>query len=372
MLIEQSEDGEPVMQQEPCKSKAIVAYMSGVNSEKLAVKIFVGAGARLLFYPTLFYNVVRNKFESEFRWWDQIEQFLFLGAVPFPKDVFRLKDLGVEAVITLNEPYETLVSASMYQSQRIKHLVIPTQDYLFAPSFEDIQLAVDFIHENVQQRKSTYVHCKAGRGRSTTIVLCYLVKYRGMTPYDAFYYVRSKRPRVLLAASQWKAVKMYSEHQYCRNISESPFFSAPQPWPLFGSLAAHEDGIRMCNQDKKCSCCEELPVIVNLSDLEGYNGIQDAGIIGNDTRKELRVAYKVRLMAARSVIGVARASAALARLSCLWLGCHAGDQAFKLSLTCGALSDSGTQASIDFQSVAHSPVASHMNLHVCQQGLVEC
>ena len=77
MLIEQSEDGDPVMQQEPCKSKAIVAYMSGVNSEKLAVKIFVGAGAWLLFYPTLFYNVIRNKFESEFRWWDHIEQFFF-------------------------------------------------------------------------------------------------------------------------------------------------------------------------------------------------------------------------------------------------------------------------------------------------------
>ena len=41
-------------------------------------------------------------------------QYLLLGAVPFPKDVPRLKQLGVGGVITLNEPYETLVPSSLY------------------------------------------------------------------------------------------------------------------------------------------------------------------------------------------------------------------------------------------------------------------
>ena len=41
-------------------------------------------------------------------------QFLLLGAVPFPKDVPHLKMLGVGGVITLNEPYETLVPSSLY------------------------------------------------------------------------------------------------------------------------------------------------------------------------------------------------------------------------------------------------------------------
>lgn len=42
-------------------------------------------------------------------------QFLLLGAVPFPRDVKRLKDLGVHGVITLNEPYETLVPTALYK-----------------------------------------------------------------------------------------------------------------------------------------------------------------------------------------------------------------------------------------------------------------
>lgn len=43
-----------------------------------AKRALVGAGARILFYPTLLYNVLRNKIEAEFRWWDEVDQvFLF-------------------------------------------------------------------------------------------------------------------------------------------------------------------------------------------------------------------------------------------------------------------------------------------------------
>ncbi|KAL6585870.1 Phosphatidylglycerophosphate phosphatase ptpmt2 [Orobanche minor] len=178
-----------------------------------AKRALVGAGARILFYPTLLYNIFRNKIQAEFRWWDQIDQFLLLGAVPFPKDVPRLKQLGVGGVITLNEPYETLVPTSLYYDHGIDHLVIPTRDYLFAPTFGDINRAVDFIHRNASNGQTTYVHCKAGRGRSTTVVLCYLVEYKHMSPTAALEYVRSRRPRVLLAPSQWKAVQEYQQQR---------------------------------------------------------------------------------------------------------------------------------------------------------------
>ncbi|KAJ0524375.1 hypothetical protein HanHA300_Chr09g0299681 [Helianthus annuus] len=46
--------------------------------------------------------------------------FLLLGAVPFPKDVPRLKQLGVGGVITLNESYETLVPTSLYRVSALR------------------------------------------------------------------------------------------------------------------------------------------------------------------------------------------------------------------------------------------------------------
>ncbi|KAI4380725.1 hypothetical protein MLD38_006886 [Melastoma candidum] len=185
-------------------------------------RALVGAGARILFYPTLLYNVFRNKIQAEFRWWDEIDQFLLLGAVPFPTDVPRLKQLGVGGVVTLNEPYETLVPTSLYYAHGIDHLVIPTRDYLFAPSFADISRAVDFIHENSSLGRTTYVHCKAGRGRSTTVVLCYMVKYKHMTPIGALEFVRSRRPRVLLAPSQWQAVQEYSKQHLASTSCPPP------------------------------------------------------------------------------------------------------------------------------------------------------
>lgn len=46
-----------------------------------AKRVFVGAGARVLFYPTLLYNVLRNKIQEEFRWWDWIDEVFFLSDV---------------------------------------------------------------------------------------------------------------------------------------------------------------------------------------------------------------------------------------------------------------------------------------------------
>ncbi|XP_073152979.1 phosphatidylglycerophosphate phosphatase PTPMT2-like [Henckelia pumila] len=264
-----------------------------------AKRALVGAGARALFYPTLLYNVVRNKIQSEFRWWDRVDEFILLGAVPFPTDVPRLKALGVGGVVTLNEPYETLVPTSLYHDYDIEHLVIPTRDYLFAPVNRDICQAVEFIHSNTLCGKTTYVHCKAGRGRSTTIVLCYLVKHKKMSPDAAFQYVRSIRPRVLLASSQWQAVQDYyirlknPEVKTCTDNPHSRSLSFPVNVDLedldYGSI-----------------------VVVDESDLDGYEENPDSKIGGRNMMSEANLACRVQFAS----------QAAIARLSCLWLRTH--------------------------------------------------
>ncbi|MBA0597575.1 hypothetical protein Gorai_007378 [Gossypium raimondii] len=260
-----------------------------------AKRLLVGAGARILFYPTLLYNVFRNKIQSEFRWWDEVDQFLLLGAVPFPKDVRRLKQLGVGGVITLNEPFETLVSTSLYHAYGIDHLVIPTRDYLFAPSVSDISRAVDFIHNNASCGRTTYVHCKAGRGRSTTIVLCYLVEHKQMTPAGALEYVRSRRPRVLLAPSQWKVslVLRATMNYVCL-------------FPLVNSLLVngYEQAVveySMHRQPATIHSPSVDAVMITKADLEGYHSTFD-----DITSKELVIVP--RMVRARPMI---------ARLSCL-------------------------------------------------------
>ncbi|KAL2903119.1 putative dual specificity protein phosphatase DSP8 [Bienertia sinuspersici] len=337
-------------------------------------RVLIGAGARVLFYPTLVYNVVRNKFQSEFRWWDRVDKFVLLGAVPFPSDVLRLKELGVHGVITLNEPYETLVPTSLYHAHGIYHLVLPTRDYLFAPSLNDISQAVDFIHKVVSYCTScsasmiqpsfgvlggctvvlnggrayfmdkigehlllisiiveskmlffcfffgiydmlttvifipkgnacrgwmTYVHCKAGRGRSTTIVLCYLVQHKQMTPEDAYNYVRSIRPRVQLASAQWQAVKDYYNH-----VVKS---CGPNP---INDVVVRSSGFSSAGNVIEFDDCSV--VVVTKSDLDGYDSSKPLNVEDSQILADLNVIYKVRVAG----------QAALARLSCLWLRCQ--------------------------------------------------
>ncbi|KAI9087062.1 hypothetical protein K1719_017885 [Acacia pycnantha] len=221
-----------------------------------AKRVLVGAGARALFYPTLFYNVLRNRFQAEFRWWDKVDEFILLGAVPFPIDVPRLKELGVCGVITLNESYETLVPTTLYHAYGIDNLVIPTRDYCFAPSLHDICCAVDFLHENALSGRSTYVHCKAGRGRSTTIVICYLVHYKMMTPDAAYDYLKSIRPRVLLASSQWQVVEEYYQLMVKKTM-------------LYGPTVASKDV--MVKFD------DEGSVVVTEVDFLGYEASMESG-----------------------------------------------------------------------------------------------
>ncbi|KAL9231162.1 hypothetical protein vseg_006420 [Gypsophila vaccaria] len=261
-------------------------------------RVLIGVGGRFLFYPTLLYNLVRNKLQSHFRWWDRIDQFLLLGAVPFPADVLLLKELGVLGVVTLNEPYETLVPPSFYHAHGIQNLVLPTRDYLFAPSMNDICRAVDFIHRNASRGWMTYVHCKAGRGRSTTIVLCYLVQHKQMTPEDAYSYVRSIRPRVLLARPQRQAVDDFYNYRV-KGSGAGPRNDSllrGSGVPSMGKLFAFDD---------------RAVVVVTATDLDGYDPCHPS-VEGGQVLADLNVIYKAR------VVG----QAALARLSCLWLRCQ--------------------------------------------------
>ncbi|ESQ36847.1 hypothetical protein EUTSA_v10008212mg [Eutrema salsugineum] len=295
MYIQELKEGEEEMSQTD-GNESIVACTSDLGVWN-AKRILVGAGGRALFYPTLLYNVLRNMMQSEFRWWDLVDEHVLLGAVPFPTHVPRLKELGVYGVVTLNEPFETLVPTSLYHAHGINHLELPTRDYLFAPSISDICQAVDFIHRNASSGKTTYVHCKAGRGRSTTIVLCYLVKYREMTPECAFEYIRSIRPRVMLASAQWKAVKQFYSYNMARKANEivkRTRLASAGPKQV---LSGFDDG---------------SVVVVTESDLAGYDEpIKNTG--GNaasvDVLPEQSLACKVQFVS----------QAAFAKISCLWL-----------------------------------------------------
>lgn len=134
--------------------------------------------AYLLFYPTLLWNVLLSRVFGFRHWWDFVSDDLVLGALPLRSDVSRFHELGVRFVI--NTCLETKGPIELYDQLGIRQLHLPTVDYA-APNLPDVMKALDFI-ASCHGRGIVYLHCKAGRGRSATIALCWMIQSGGLCP----------------------------------------------------------------------------------------------------------------------------------------------------------------------------------------------
>lgn len=125
------------------------------------------------------------------RWWDEVDPQLILGARPIGRDPFHFKDLRVTGVVNTCEEFEGPVAA--YAKLGIEQLWIPTVDFNH-PSRENVVAGADFIQRHAEQAGRVYVHCKAGRARSATIALWWLVRYRELAPEVAQQVLLKARP----------------------------------------------------------------------------------------------------------------------------------------------------------------------------------
>jgi atypical dual specificity phosphatase len=166
--------------------------------------------ARLLFWPTYAWNILLGRILHLRRWWDEIEPGLWLGARPTRADVNQLASLGVKAVVNLCQEFRGPLQA--YRARGIDELWLPTIDFT-PPTLEDIRRGVEFIRHHRAQGKGVYVHCKAGRGRSATLVLCWLMEEHGCSPAEAQALMAARRPHVKLDLDRRDVVRQWA-HEF--------------------------------------------------------------------------------------------------------------------------------------------------------------
>lgn len=148
---------------------------------------------RFLFYPTLLWNIILSKLMPEREWWNEIYPHVILGALPFPHLTSSLKQLGVTAIVNMCKEWPG--PRDLYKAEHITQLHLPTIDFR-SPLIKDIEKGINFIEKHRAKGSSVYVHCKAGKGRSVTLILCWLIAVKGMTPEDAQAYILQIRPHV--------------------------------------------------------------------------------------------------------------------------------------------------------------------------------
>jgi atypical dual specificity phosphatase len=149
--------------------------------------------ASVVFYPTLLWNCLLGRWLKVRNWWDPIDSKVLLGGYPFIRDAQRLYDAGVRAVVNTCEEYAG--PESEYRRLGIEQFRMPTTDFTH-PKLADVRAAVEFVEDHVRRGDTVYIHCKAGRARSATVAICWLIKYRGMSPQQAQKHLLAARGHV--------------------------------------------------------------------------------------------------------------------------------------------------------------------------------
>jgi len=184
--------------------------------------------ARVTFLPTLAYNVAMERVSAR-RWWDRVDSSVILGALPFRSKYTEdlVKQEKIKGVVSMNEDYELALFSHQtdgWAKLGVDFLQLSTTDIFCAPSQTKLQHGVKFMKEIAMDSagESVYVHCKAGRTRSATLVGCYLMevhKDQGWGPEQAVDHMRSVRPHILLHKKQWEALRDYHKNLLERNVS---------------------------------------------------------------------------------------------------------------------------------------------------------
>lgn len=162
--------------------------------------------ARLVFYPTLGWNMLLGRWLKTRNWYDSISPHVIVGAFPFRRDIAGLAEAGVRAVVNTCEEYGG--PTQEYGQHGIEQFHMPTIDFTH-PAYDDVVKAVEFIEANVSDEKTVYIHCKAGRGRSATVAICWLMKHYGLSGSDAQKLLLEKRPHVNARLTQRPVVQRF-------------------------------------------------------------------------------------------------------------------------------------------------------------------
>ncbi|KFV07953.1 Dual specificity protein phosphatase 14, partial [Tauraco erythrolophus] len=88
----------------------------------------------------------------------------------------------------------------------------------------------DKINSVVQKHGATLVHCAAGVSRSATLCIAYLMKYHKVTLFEAYNWVKSRRPIIRPNVGFWRQLIDYERKLFGKTMVkmvQTPYGSIP-------------------------------------------------------------------------------------------------------------------------------------------------
>ncbi|MAM27134.1 MAG: hypothetical protein CL704_04185 [Chloroflexi bacterium] len=157
-------------------------------------------------FPIVFYKWITNFGKSSFDYSNITDNIIISGEYT-QNDVFTIQKLGVKCVIDMRS--ESIFDQSLFKSIGINYFNIPVDNY-FAPELDQIDNAIEFINSNISVDNNILIHCKEGVGRSSLIIIAYLIT-TGLDLFESMEIVQSNRWGANLNNIQFQKLKKWYE-----------------------------------------------------------------------------------------------------------------------------------------------------------------
>jgi len=162
----------------------------------IAFSLIAVSSAYLLNYPSLFRKREDGSIPFYIRWifvpfllgsWlyneyarrtdkvpplQKIEPHLFLACRMSGKHVSLLNENNIDAILDVTAEFDGLDWTAYQEDYR--YLNVPVLDHT-SPTPEQLVLAINWLNQQISEKKNVVVHCALGRGRSVLVVAAYLL-----------------------------------------------------------------------------------------------------------------------------------------------------------------------------------------------------
>ncbi|XP_049880199.1 dual specificity protein phosphatase 23-like [Pectinophora gossypiella] len=161
-----------------------------------------------------------------------------IAAMGWPQTVENLNylvDVGVNHLITLSPERRPPI---LECEKKLKWTEIRLKEF-GAPTLKQIIKFIEICERAELRGEVVGVHCRHGRGRTGTMLACYLVHYKNMAPERAVLTVRVQRPGSCETYEQEKMVCHY--HDCLRGTIEKPDYRLVEDKLYFDCSMKHID-----------------------------------------------------------------------------------------------------------------------------------
>lgn len=135
---------------------------------------------------------------------------LFLGSWHAARNLEELKTKKVKYIVNCTKEVENFYEGT----SQFAYVRLGLDDSFFEDSTRAFEVAFQIIERARKEKAAVLVHCQAGISRSATVVMAYLMEYKGMSLRQAFFHIKDRRPQISPNASFMTQLCKYEESIY--------------------------------------------------------------------------------------------------------------------------------------------------------------